>query len=222
MFNFFKGTKPCYFGLNELDRKLEKYVDYDGGFYVELGANDGISQSNTYYFEQSRGWQGILIEPAPHNFLKCHERRGANNHVYCRACVSFAYPDKFVEIRYANLMSVSVDLDNDLEDVDKHIATAQQFLREDETSFTFGALAAPLNTILKQSDAPKLMDFLSLDVEGAELEVLKGLDHSVFRFRYLLIESRSIERLEAYLGGIDYERIDQLTEHDYLFRDIRA
>lgn len=50
----FKKKKPvsAYFGLNELDRKIEKYMDYDNGFYVELGANDGIRQSNTYYFEK--------------------------------------------------------------------------------------------------------------------------------------------------------------------------
>ena len=42
-----------YFGLNGLDKKLRRFVDYDNGFYVELGANDGITQSNTYFFEIS-------------------------------------------------------------------------------------------------------------------------------------------------------------------------
>ena len=43
-----------YNGLNGLDKKLEPYVDHDGGFYVELGANDGITQSNSLYFEKHR------------------------------------------------------------------------------------------------------------------------------------------------------------------------
>ena len=42
--NFKRGG---YHSINELDKQLEKYVDYDDGFYVELGANDGVNQSNT-------------------------------------------------------------------------------------------------------------------------------------------------------------------------------
>ena len=42
-------TKQKYFALNSLDQKIEKYLNYEGGYFVELGANDGISQSNTYY-----------------------------------------------------------------------------------------------------------------------------------------------------------------------------
>jgi len=44
-----------YFGLNNLDQKIEKYLDFDNGFFVELGANNGIEQSNTLYFELFRG-----------------------------------------------------------------------------------------------------------------------------------------------------------------------
>lgn len=43
--------------LHELDRKLEKFLDFDGGFFVEAGANDGFAQSNTYYFERFRRWR---------------------------------------------------------------------------------------------------------------------------------------------------------------------
>lgn len=43
-----------YFSLNQLDRKLEEFVDYNNGYFVELGANDGVTQSNTLYFERHR------------------------------------------------------------------------------------------------------------------------------------------------------------------------
>ena len=56
----FKGG---YFSINQLDKQLEQYVNYDNGFFVELGANDGVSQSNSLYFEMKRNWQGVLIEP---------------------------------------------------------------------------------------------------------------------------------------------------------------
>ena len=60
--------KGGYFARDELDKQLEQYVNYDNGFFVELGANDGFSQSNSLYFEIKRNWRGVLIEPTPHNF----------------------------------------------------------------------------------------------------------------------------------------------------------
>ena len=77
--------KDHYYAINNLDKKLEKYVNYDGGFFVELGANNGISQSNSLYFEIKRKWKGILIEPTYENFLKCKENRSSKNHIFCNA-----------------------------------------------------------------------------------------------------------------------------------------
>ena len=62
--------KKKIFGLNNLDLKLEKYLNYNNGFFIELGANDGISQSNTYYFEKNKNWNGVLIEPILHKYLE--------------------------------------------------------------------------------------------------------------------------------------------------------
>ena len=50
-----------YHSINELDKQLEKYVNYDNGFYVELGANDGINQSNSLFFELKRNWRILQI-----------------------------------------------------------------------------------------------------------------------------------------------------------------
>ena len=46
------------FGLNEIDKKIHRYLDYNSGYFVELGANDGISQSNTLFLERSKRWKG--------------------------------------------------------------------------------------------------------------------------------------------------------------------
>ncbi len=62
---------------------------------------------------------------------------------------------------------------------------------------------------------------MSLDVEGAEIEVLKGIDHNQFRFSYLCIECRDLPKLSKYLDQFDYELIEQLSAHDFLFKDRR-
>jgi FkbM family methyltransferase len=206
-----------YRGLNQLDRQIEKYLDFDGGFFVELGANDGLFQSNTWYYEAQRGWRGVLVEPAPNLFIECRRNRIPSTHVACAACVGFDYSEEFVRIVYSNAMSVSIGLETDLVDPLAHAELGRQFLREGETVFTFGALARPLNTILQDASAPLLIDFLSLDVEGAEVEVLKGIDHETYRFRFMLIECRDIERLQGYLALLGYELAERFNEHDYLF-----
>jgi FkbM family methyltransferase len=213
-----RNFRGGYHSINELDKQLEKYVDYDDGFYVELGANDGVVQSNSLYFELRRNWKGVLIEPSPHNFLLCREQRSNRNQIFCNACVSFDYTDKYVDIKYANLMSISENLELDLDDKELHIEAGTKYLTETDTVFAFGAAAATLTSLLERANAPKVIDFLSLDVEGAELEVLRGLNFKKFSFKYMLIEIRDLQRMEGFLMAHGYVLEKQLSPHDYLFK----
>jgi FkbM family methyltransferase len=218
---YFLNKNTSYKGLNGIDRKLERYINFDNGYFVELGANDGVTQSNTYHFQHTRGWTGILVEPTPHKYLQCRENRSKNAKVFCNACTSFEYKNKFVEIYYSNLMSTPVGVESDIKNPNEHLESGKRFLSKFEDNFIYGAIAKPLQYILKSAGAPRIMDLLSLDVEGAEIEVLKGVDHSSYRFRFMLIESRSRDKLESYLKVYDYNLIDQLSEHDYLFKDVK-
>ena len=210
-----------YFGLNNLDEKLEKYLNFNNGYFVELGANNGVHQSNTLYYEKYRGWSGVLVEPTLHNFLMCNQNRAKRTKTFCNACTSFEYKEKFVEIIYSNLMSTPVGLDSDILDPLSHAAEGKQFLGEHEDNVVFGALARPLNDILIEAKSPPKIDFLSLDVEGAEIEVLKGINHDEFRFSYMLIENRSVEKLSDYLESLDYGYVEKLSKWDYLFKNLR-
>jgi FkbM family methyltransferase len=207
-----------YFGLNELDRRLERYVDHDAGYFVELGANDGIAQSNTLYFEKFRGWHGLLVEPVLHNFLNCLKVRSPTTSIFCCACTSFEYRERFVEIAFSNLMSTPIGLESDIADHLAHAEAGRQFLMPSDRVVTFGARARPLNDLLIEAGAPEVIDLLSLDVEGAEIEVLKGIDHGRFRFRYMCIECRDIGKMQAYLRELGYVMVEQLSGHDCLFR----
>lgn len=206
-----------YLAKDDLDKKMKKYLDYENGFFVELGANDGMVQSNTYYYDTQRNWRGVLIEPSPNKFLSCKANRSKKNIFFCAACVSFDFKEEFVRIAYSDYMSAPLNLESDISDPIAHARAGEKYLPENETVFEFGSKAIPLNSLLKQASAPKKIDFLSLDVEGAEIEVLKGVDHSAYRFKYLLIECRDFDKLNNYLSAAGYRFLEKLSHHDYLF-----
>ena len=211
--NYFKK----YYALTQLDKKLEKYLNFDNGYFIELGANDGITQSNTYFFERKKKWNGILIEPIPHKFLDCIENRSKKNKIYCNACVAFDYKNKFVEIIYSNLMSSPINLRSDIQNPEKHAYSGKKFLDSNDSIFKFAAIASTLNDIMIKSNSPNKIDFLSLDVEGAEIEVLNGIDFNNYTFKYILVESRSFDIIDLFLRSKNYKLIEKLGEHDYLF-----
>ena len=76
---FRRYTKIGYFGLDKIDRFLEEYIPQKNGYFVELGANDGVSQSNTLFLERYKNFKGVLIEPFPMNYEKCKLNRSDNN-----------------------------------------------------------------------------------------------------------------------------------------------
>jgi FkbM family methyltransferase len=204
-----------FFGLNEIDGKLRKFLPIKNGFFVELGANDGLKQSNTKYFELFRGWSGILIEPEPKNYNLLQHNRSENSKSFNAACVSFDFPEAEIAMIYSDLMTSPLEGRNGLPNARAHAKLGEEFWGGE--SYEFLAPARTLNSILKEAHAPSNIQLLSLDVEGAELEVLLGLNFSQYSFDYLLIESRDILSLEKLLGHNGYFVIDKLSVHDYLF-----
>jgi FkbM family methyltransferase len=213
--------KYFYFGEKFIDKEIEPYLNYDNGFFVELGANDGKNQSNTLYFEKFRNWKGVLVEPSPNNYINCLKVRSPGTRVFCNACVSFDFNDKFVEMHYDNLMTAGLNIQRDIEGSDPDINIVGRPGKKIDIRYNYGAIPATLNSILTLSNAPKIVDFLSLDVEGAEIEVLKGVDHNEFRFKYMLIECRDIVIMTKYLDNLDYCFVKKINSHDYLFQDGR-
>jgi len=172
-----------------LDEKLNKIIDKDGGVFIELGANDGLCQSNTAYFEFHRKWTGVLIEPCYKQYEKCVRNR-PNSAVFHAACVSkeeaTAATDGCVrgDFQSGHLMSSigGQRLQN------KNLCTVP---------------ATTLDDILTQhfkSDTAEI-DFLSLDTEGHEYNILLGLDLTKFSPRYVLIEiyKKDLERIMSHM-----------------------
>ena len=92
-----------YYGKNKLDKQIENYLNFNNGYYIELGSHDGITQSNTFYYEKNKNWRGILIEASKTTFKKCKKNRSKKNLFYNCACVSFKYKEKKIKLTYSGL-----------------------------------------------------------------------------------------------------------------------
>jgi FkbM family methyltransferase len=204
----------------KLHGKIKELFTRRGGYFFEVGANDGLTQSNTAYLEKYLGWRGILVEPLPAQFHKCLASRPAST-VINAALVSNDFSGRTVEIAYANLMSTINDPARNLLSVDNHVAMGKQFLKEDEKVLSGHCFTVPARTVSSILDdaGQKFVDFFSLDVEGYESEVLKGIDFSRHRPRYFLIEARDKSKIDLFMSENGYCFVAPWSEQDYLYFD---
>jgi FkbM family methyltransferase len=201
-----------------LDWKLNDIFKKEKGFYIELGANDGITYSNTAFFEYEKNWKGILIEPSISKYQECIKNRPDNIIINC-ACVSNEYEkDTVCGDFYSGSMMSSINgvrLGNS-NLVEVKSLTLEKILDEH----------LPENTNI---------DFLSLDVEGYELEVLKGINFKKYNPIFMLIEiyDKDFKEILKFLSENNYTLISNLTNYnirdnpgwdgthnDYLFKKI--
>ena len=204
-----------YFGLFKLDKKIAPFLPKSGGFYVELGANDGVTQSNTYHFEKYKNFTGVLIEPIPAKFEQCRKNRSNRNYFANNACVGFDFTEPTVELLYSNLMTTTLAGTSDILDRYSHAKSGEHLVKSN--IYKFEITAKTLNQILFEAGAPSRIDLLSLDVEGSELEVLKGVNFDTYVFSVICIESRDLDRIRAFLEDKNYKLHKKLSMHDYLF-----
>ncbi len=208
------GVKHSY-ALNDLDLKLEPFIAKPGGFFIEAGANDGISQSNSLFFEKHYGWTGLLVEPIPELAARCRHNR-PDCTVVNSALVPLDYPAATIEMHACNLMSLVKGAMKSKEADLEHIARGCEIQQVESREIRVPAI--PLSKLLDQHGVREI-DFLSLDVEGFELSVLQGLDLTRHRPRWMLIEARFREEIDQYLAPY-YQPVADLSFHDILYRAI--
>ncbi len=201
-------------GLHQLDDKLAPYLNFKNGFFIEIGGNDGYTQSNTYYLEKCLGWTGILVEGIPDLYTKCRALR-TRSRVYNYA-LTHDESCSSVTMHFSGLMSV---VDGSLKDPDTQTLHIQKGYNFEHISqgYSVEVPARTLGSLLDEIPDLPPIDFLSLDVEGAELQVLQGMNLSKYAPMYLLIEARFFSEINDFLGDT-YALIAPLTKHDYLYR----
>jgi len=205
------NNKIEYVSLRGEDFLLDNLFGFKkDGFFVEIGCIDGIRFSNTFYFE-GRGWDGLCVE------------------------AHTDYIDMIKKNRPMSIVEHAAVGEKDIKEIKFFANSRGTFSSVDESKgkswdgnqwFTgFEVQKIPmltLNTIFKKHQVKKI-DFISLDIEGYEVEALMGLDFNVYRPIVFLIESDSDshrKKIESILFQYGYHFIASLR-HNLFYSQIK-
>ena len=148
------------------------------GFFLDTGASDGINSNNTFILEKEYNWEGIAIEPNPHYYEQL---------VKNRSCITenivLSHNNAKVKMRTDNGTLGGIVAD----DTDNSIAVRGDQLKSENCKI-IEAVPALLHDVLDKHNAPKEIDYWSLDIEGSEERVISSFDFSKYKFGCITIE----------------------------------
>lgn len=168
------------------------------GYFVEFGATNGVTLSNTHILEKRFGWSGVLAEPA-----RCwtNALRTNRNCAIDLRCVWTKTGEKLVF----------------LEASDAELSTIQPFAGRDAhadnrlNSEKYEVETVSLTDLLLAHDAPHRIDYLSIDTEGSEYMILSHFDFDAFDIQVLTIEHNYAqpdrEQIRLLMSSKGYERV---------------
>jgi len=166
------------------------------GYFVEFGATNGIDLSNTYLLEKTFGWTGILAEPATVWHSDLNANRTASIEFDC-VWKSSGESLEFNMVDEAELSTLAT------------FNNADGRSRKRRQGATFTVKTVSLNDLLKRHSAPKHIDYLSIDTEGSELDILQSFDFTAHSFSVITCEhnyTKDRARIHRLLTAKGYDR----------------
>lgn len=192
-----------YYSQDGQDKYLDSlFKEKRNGFFVEVGANDGITFSNTYFFERQRDWKGICIEPHPSAFAKLKLNRKG---VLINGCVSKTEKEfEFLKIDgYAEMLSGLVEK----YDPSHLIRIERELAEHGGEKEVVKVQGMSLDSILKNNNVSQV-DYCSIDTEGGEIEILESANLVENEISVISIENIYYgASVEKYLKKYRYKRI---------------
>ena len=195
---------------------VEALGGLQGGFFLDSGASDGVSGSNTLLLETSFGWRGICVEPNDRLFARLVSVRR-------NPCVNCCLYDRPGEVEFFEAAGV---LGGILDEYDPNLLRqARSLVASQGGNGRHEAVTKPARTIgsiLQEFGAPPVIDYWSLDTEGSELAILKSFPFHQYSVRLLTVEhnlSPSREKIRRFLEAHGYLRTKVLGIDDAYLLD---
>ena len=181
---------------------IKDNIDFYGDdlFFVDIGAHDGIDCSNTAFFEMNSGWNGICIEPHPDVYLKLEENRKC---IKYNCCIS----DKEGECDFLVISGYSEMLSGIYSEYDeKHIDRIEKEINlYGGSKKNVKIKSRNLNNILNENNIKKV-DYLSVDTEGSEFNIIKSIDFSKTDISIISVENNGYNNfVREYLENNGYQ-----------------
>lgn len=176
---FLPSSRPSWSQFGE-DLVARDILGLERGYYIDIGCNDPIRWSNTYLF-YLHGWNGLLVDGNQHLIDRCRRLRPADTAVCCLMGDAEGVGEIAIYDEHA-LSSAVADHNADRRSRAKLLGKRRLPIRT-------------LTALLIEHKAPASIDFLSIDVEGMDLLVLKGLDFTRFSPRLIAIEDAAFDPL---------------------------
>lgn len=200
-----------YYSQHGEDKYIESLFSNltEPGVCIEVGAYDGVLISNTYYFEK-KGWRALCIEPIEAAFEQCKKVR---KECY-QGCIAESDMDdkEFTMFKIDNNLSAVSSLTPD-------VRLIQAFSNRITEVIKCQVKVRSLNSLLNELNYPKDIDFISIDTENTELNVLKGMDLNYYNVKLFVIENNFNEpHCENYLKEFGYKKINRIAVNDFYMR----
>lgn len=177
---------------------LKYYNNKTDGFFIEIGASDGIEISNTYLLEKDYNWKGICVEPIPYRFEALVTNR-PNSHCTNQAVYGVSNLDLIFDICVGG---------DGLSGISKHIDCYKQKVDASKEQIIVKTIS--FNDLLEKYNAPSFIEYLSLDTEGSEFEILKSFDFNKYTIGLIDIEHNFVEPRRTQIRNL-------LTSNGYEF-----
>lgn len=199
-----------YYSQCRQDKFLDTVVfnNKKEGFFIDIGAHDGKTYSNSLFFEESNQWSGICIEPNPTVFAKLDSFRKSEN---LNVCIGNSNKTiKFTQIEgYAEMLSgISESYDQrHIERIDRDIANKGGVRKEiDVEMITINSIGS-----LKEQH----IDFISIDTEGNEFDIVSSMDFRTLEVECIVIENNYKDtRIRDFLAQYDFLLFHKLDFDD--------
>jgi FkbM family methyltransferase len=175
---------------------LEVLKNKKNGYFIEIGAGDGIYASNTHGMEKLLGWKGLCVEPNPNLYEKLEKNRNS------LLSNDLIYSDTGSKLLF--------QLDGTLSGIINNNTGGMISLRDKERKFLY---TISITDLFLKYNIPKHIDYLSIDVEGQEYNILKN-----FPFNKYTVSCMTVEHNEPHQGSELRNNLRRLlTQNGYIF-----